>query len=226
MRFSIAATLAFATSVVAQTAGFNVMTKPTQGEEVPAGSTYEIVWQHGAEHPGPVTIELIGGPTQPEQIILKTLVSGYDASAESYSWSVDSDLGDLAVYGLKLSLDSDPTIFQYSFPFRIESDDESGEDTTSSEVETSTKSSTKTATVTSATTTTFSVPSSTLVSSTTVHGNLSTTAGHQTTITSVVTTGATPTQTSTSSIATNGVASLAAGSFAMLGGVAMAVLAL
>jgi hypothetical protein len=74
MRFSIAATLAFATSVVAQTAGFNVMTKPTQGEEVPAGSTYEIVWQHGAEHPGPVTIELIGGPTQPEQIILKTLV--------------------------------------------------------------------------------------------------------------------------------------------------------
>ena len=74
MRFSIAATLAFATSVVAQTAGFNVLTKPKQGEDVPAGSAYEIVWEHGAAHPGPVTIELIGGPTQKDQIILSTLV--------------------------------------------------------------------------------------------------------------------------------------------------------
>jgi len=237
MRFSIAATLAFATSVFAQeaTSGFNVFTKPTDGEQVPAGSTYEIVWQHGAEHPGPITIQLIGGPKQDKQDILETLVSGYDAETESFSWSVDASLGKFPFYGLKLFLDSDSTIFQYSFPFTIsgggdDSGDDSSSSATPSETESATESATKptkTGAVTTArTSTTFAVPSSTLVSST-VHGNLSTTAGPQTTITSVVTTGSsTPTQSSTSSVATNGVASLAAGSFAMLGGVAMAVLAL
>lgn len=36
--------LAATTSVVAQTAGFNVITKPTEGEVVAAGKTYQIEW--------------------------------------------------------------------------------------------------------------------------------------------------------------------------------------
>lgn len=63
MRFSIAAVLAFAASALAvdPTDGFNVITKPTKGEEVPAGSTYEIVWSPDASHPGAITIGLLGG---------------------------------------------------------------------------------------------------------------------------------------------------------------------
>ena len=36
--------LAAASSVVAQNAGFNVITKPTEGEVVAAGKTYTIEW--------------------------------------------------------------------------------------------------------------------------------------------------------------------------------------
>lgn len=45
--------------------------------------------------------------------------AGLDSSAGGYTWSVDSSLGDDATYGLKVTLESDPTIFQYSNPFQI-----------------------------------------------------------------------------------------------------------
>jgi hypothetical protein len=65
MRFSITAVLALASSLVqAQydpTPGFHPITKPTQGEEVAAGSTYEIVWEPSASYPGTITIGLLGG---------------------------------------------------------------------------------------------------------------------------------------------------------------------
>jgi len=65
MRFSVATVLAFASAVLAQTEGFNVITKPTRDEKVPAGSTYEIVWSPGPnKYAGPVTIDLVGGATQ------------------------------------------------------------------------------------------------------------------------------------------------------------------
>lgn len=61
MRFTAAAVLAFASAVVAQTAGFDVFSKPTQGEEIPAGSNYEIEWQPSSDYTGTVTITLLGG---------------------------------------------------------------------------------------------------------------------------------------------------------------------
>jgi hypothetical protein len=242
MRFSITALFAFAAAVVAQnpTEGFDVITKPTQGEKVPAGSTYDIVWQPSAAHPGSITIGLLGGASPQTLTVVDTIAKGVDASTGTYSWSVPSTLGKLATYGIIITLESDTKIFQYGFPFKIVGGTSSSTSTgtasgsataTASETETasetSTKSSTKTkATSTTVTSTSFSVPSSTIVSST-IRGNLSTTAGHLTTITSsVIVTAPTSTKSSSTAVVTNGVASLAAGSFAMLGGVAMAILAL
>jgi hypothetical protein len=239
MRFSITAVFAFATAVMAQTEGFNVITKPVKGEQVPAGSTYEIVWQPSAAHPGEITIGLLGGASPQTLSVVDTIATAVDGEAGTYSWSVPSTLGDLETYGIMITLESDESVFQYGFPFQI-TPDESGSSssaeatatatpTDSEEPEETSTSSTKASTKTansSVTSTTFAVPSSTIVSST-VQGNLSTTASPSSTITtSVISETPSETSTSTSSIATNGVAPLAAGSFAMLGGVAMAVLAL
>jgi hypothetical protein len=65
MRFTItSALLALASTVFAQTPGFDVITKPANGEVVPAGSTYVIDWTPSTNWTGPVTIDLLGGPNQ------------------------------------------------------------------------------------------------------------------------------------------------------------------
>lgn len=65
MRFAAisAAILGLASSVLAQTAGFDVITKPGNFENVTAGTTYEIVWQPGGVT-GTVSLSLIGGSSQ------------------------------------------------------------------------------------------------------------------------------------------------------------------
>jgi len=74
MRFSIAAVLALASSVVAQTPGFAVVSKPTKNEEIKAGAPYVIEWAPNAEFEGgAISIELIGGPSQPKQVTLLTI---------------------------------------------------------------------------------------------------------------------------------------------------------
>lgn len=67
MRFfaSVSAALAFAASAIAQTADFNPIYTPTEGAEVPAGSTFEITWQAPAKYKDQtVSISLIGGASQ------------------------------------------------------------------------------------------------------------------------------------------------------------------
>lgn len=57
--------LLFATAVFAQTPDFNLITNPLRNENVPAGSTYQIVWVPSpATYPGPITLSLVGGQTQ------------------------------------------------------------------------------------------------------------------------------------------------------------------
>lgn len=90
MRFSAATVLAFASAVLAQldpTAGFDVVSKPTDQEKIPAGKAYEIVWAPSAEYSGKtVSIVLIGGPSQPKQDVLETIASklGNDIKKESF----------------------------------------------------------------------------------------------------------------------------------------------
>ncbi|KAL2016948.1 hypothetical protein VTK56DRAFT_2824 [Thermocarpiscus australiensis] len=245
MQISVATILAFASAVLAQTEGFDPITKPTKGEEVPAGSTYEIVWEPSAAHPSTVSIDLLGGADPGHLVVLDTIAASIDGESGSYSWNVDSSLGSLATYGLKLTLDSDPKTFQYSFPFKIvgggeeqESSTSSGTDSaTATETETASRSSktssvtrTKSINATESATSSVYTPTSSLVSST-ICLNVSTSATGgvpTTTITSFVTQqpSATRSPTTTTSAVTGGAASLAAGSFALFGGVAMAVLAL
>lgn len=118
MRFSVAYLLALASAALAQTAGFDVISKPADAETVPAGQAYTITWAASTQYSGTVSVILLGGATQSTLQILGTLGTA-DNAAGTFAWSVASDLGDLATYGIKIALDSDPTIFQYSFPFKI-----------------------------------------------------------------------------------------------------------
>lgn len=83
MRFSVATVLAFASAALAQTAGFDVVSKPTDQEKVPAGKAYEIVWSPTADYSGKtVSIILVGGPSQPKQQVLETIASKFRNKAK------------------------------------------------------------------------------------------------------------------------------------------------
>jgi hypothetical protein len=66
MKFQSLALLAFSRHGLAADPdpNFDAITKPTTGENVPAGSTYTIQWEVPSGAPtGQVTIELLGGQT-------------------------------------------------------------------------------------------------------------------------------------------------------------------
>merc|ERR1712169_152214 len=133
MRFfaSVSAALAFAASAIAQTADFNPIYTPTEGAEVPAGSTFEITWQAPAKYKDQtVSISLIGGASQGTLVPIADIAGGIQNSAESYQWAVDASLGAENTYGLVMKLESNPEIFQYSFPFKIvKGDNDDSEET-------------------------------------------------------------------------------------------------
>lgn len=58
---SVAALLAFAGAALAQTADFDPLTKPTKGAQIPAGSTYEVVWEALDKYNGTASIFLLAG---------------------------------------------------------------------------------------------------------------------------------------------------------------------
>lgn len=219
-----AAILAFASSVLAQTPGFNPITKPTKDEVVPAGEIYEIDWQPSDNYTGTVTLSLLGGSSPSTLQDISVIVAGLPSSKGAYDWSVDKTLGKAKTYGIRLSLDSDKSIFQYSFPFQIkESTGDSGnskDDGTSTSESTSattTAASTKSvdSTITSVTTITSNAPSN----------NLSTTAAASRSVVTLTTTSA-KSSTSATTVSSNPAAVVGASSFALFGGLAMAVFAL
>ncbi|KAK8033283.1 hypothetical protein PG991_002681 [Apiospora marii] len=120
MRFATisAAVATFAVSAMAQVDGFDPITSPTQDQKVAAGETLSIKWQPG-QVKGAVKIALIGGATQNTQVPLTTISTGVDNQAGAFEWTIPETLGDKAVYGLTIALESDPATFQYSFPFHI-----------------------------------------------------------------------------------------------------------
>lgn len=140
--------------------------------------------------------------------------AGIVNSVGSFDWAVPSDLGDAAVYGLQILLESDPTIFQYSFPFQIEAGKEGPKNSTSSAVPSSTKK-----------------PSSSTAAPEPTGARNSTSAGTppppKTTLTSTVGGGSSPTGgAEVSPVPTNGAARSAAGAIAVLGGLAVAAFGL
>lgn len=78
MRYSIpAAFVAFVASAVAQTAGFDALSTPAQGESVAAGSTYNVVWAASSYTDETVSLTLLGGDTPSTLQILGTFASKY-----------------------------------------------------------------------------------------------------------------------------------------------------
>lgn len=125
MQFSIsaAAVLAFVASAFAQTADFDAVNTPAAWEVLPAGSTFKISWQAPAKYDGEtISISLIGGATQGTQVPLIDIAAGVANEAGAYEWAIPASLGDAAVYGLVLKLESNPAVFQYSNPFKIDGD--------------------------------------------------------------------------------------------------------
>jgi len=118
---SVSALVALATSVVAQTSDFDAINVPAK---VTAGETVTINWSIGnAKYDTPATIVsiiLIGGETQGTLQPLGNLATGIKNSDLTYTWNVDAALGDKALYGVKIVLESDPEgIYQFSNPFTI-----------------------------------------------------------------------------------------------------------
>lgn len=238
MRFPAAALLALVSAVFAQTEGFDVVSKPGEGEKVPAGETYEIVWAPDAKYGDkPVDIILIGGPSQPKQQVLDTLAKDIPSNAGSYTWEVDGSLGEEKVYGIKIQLQEDPEIFQYSFPFAITPAEGHGDHSSSapaSSAPSSTASSTKTKThsskpsdyPTASLSSESSTFSSVYVTSSGIPSSITSAASSEPTGTATTGTATTATSTTSTTVATGAATAFGANGFAVLGGLAMAALAL
>ncbi|KAK3336888.1 Ser-Thr-rich glycosyl-phosphatidyl-inositol-anchored membrane family-domain-containing protein [Cercophora scortea] len=227
MRYSIAAVVAFASVALAQSIeGFDAILKPTKGDSVPAGKTYEIKWETSELYPGTVTIDLLGGPSEGLLDVVETIGKHVDNTKGSFSWAVDKKLGALKVYGLQITYDKNTTLLQWSFPFPI---------TGGSAVESSSISASASASASAfaskSSTSSVTVPtlsSSTIITST-LSNNISTTASPTETPSATLSfTSSTPSKTTTSAsvVPTAGAATVVAGSLSVFGGLAMALFAL
>ncbi|KAJ2898816.1 hypothetical protein MKZ38_003636 [Zalerion maritima] len=140
-----------AAAVAAQTTGFHAINLPGNLEDVPACSTYTIVWTPStdATMAGEVSFGLIGGETQATLQPIGGSFGSIDGSVGSFDWDVPCDEGDKAIYGLTITLVSDPNIFQFSMPFHIIAED--GGDATGTETAEETPTPTETETETAET---------------------------------------------------------------------------
>ncbi|KAI1446775.1 Ser-Thr-rich glycosyl-phosphatidyl-inositol-anchored membrane family-domain-containing protein [Annulohypoxylon stygium] len=259
-----ASALAFAASAFAQTAGYAVISNPTEGTKVESGKPFTIKWDAG-KYTGQATVALLGGAT-PSTLSVGPTLTTLDVTAGTFTWNVDCSLGTDATYGIKITSVADSSIFQYSFPFTIEGPSCGAE--TSSRSASSSAAGYPTAGVSSSSAISSSTagyptapisssvvssapsyPTATSVSSYAVNsttsavvpsysapapvypsGNLSVTASYPATtiVTSAV--GVTPSASATTSapvaVVTGAAAANAAGSFALIGGMALAVLAM
>lgn len=116
---SLPALLAMAASVLAQKADFDPIYTPDTNELVPAGSPYKVTWDSKNYPHGTIRVHLVGGASQGTLQPIMDIASGIKNSDNSYMWNVAANLGDKAMYGLVFTLENDPSVFQYSKPFRI-----------------------------------------------------------------------------------------------------------
>ncbi|KAI1436738.1 Ser-Thr-rich glycosyl-phosphatidyl-inositol-anchored membrane family-domain-containing protein [Xylaria sp. CBS 124048] len=115
----IVSVAAFAASASAQSAGYAVMSEPTQGSVVPSGQTFNIEWAAG-QFSGPATISLLGG-SSPTTLQILNAIGHVDVTQGTFAWAVDCSLGTDKTYGIKIADDaSGGVVFQYSFPFQIQ----------------------------------------------------------------------------------------------------------
>ncbi|KAI9745134.1 MAG: hypothetical protein M1818_001412 [Claussenomyces sp. TS43310] len=100
--------------------GFDVVLAPKADEVVPAGKPYTIKWTPGGPS-GTVSIILLQGKTNTTLQLGDAVAQSIDSAAGQYDWDpVPSNLKH-PLFGLKIQLDSDPSIFQYSNFFTFSS---------------------------------------------------------------------------------------------------------
>ncbi|KAF7949876.1 uncharacterized protein EAE97_003385 [Botrytis byssoidea] len=118
-QFVSAAILASISSVFAQTAGFDAISVPTNGQVVSVGDVLDITWAPNSVS-GTVTIKLLEGSSPAtlnyDPVVVATSINNLDGS---YKWTVPASVGSFATYGIAIFLDSDVNTFQWSFPFVI-----------------------------------------------------------------------------------------------------------
>lgn len=253
MRYSFisAAVLAFTSIVSAAvpTSGFDQITVPSKNiDTVKVGDVYTIQWVSTAAYPGTITISLMQGASNTTLQVGDVIASNVDGAANKYDWTI-KNVPSYPVYGIQISLDSNPAIIQWSFYFYITgtgTSSSSGSATgtgysTGSLVPTSTKTvflstgTAYTASSSSSSTTLKVAPSSFASNSTTTTAAAKTSSSSATTAASNATLsgGATlsPSQTSSSASSSSSsapaktgaaVANLAQGSLAVFGGLVLA----
>ncbi|KAE8442486.1 hypothetical protein EG329_003329 [Mollisiaceae sp. DMI_Dod_QoI] len=113
--------LAHIASVRAQnpTDGFDVLVSPTVQSSFAVGSALPIVWQVTPAYSGTVSIILNGGASPSTLSFITTVVTGIDTRQGGLNWTIPSNVGSFASYGLNLTLDSNSSTFQYSNAFHI-----------------------------------------------------------------------------------------------------------
>ncbi|TGO42681.1 hypothetical protein BHYA_0006g00840 [Botrytis hyacinthi] len=118
-QFISAAILASISSAFAQTAGFDAISVPTNGQVVSVGGVLDITWAPNSVA-GTVTIKLLEGASPStlnyDPVVIATSINNLDGS---YKWTVPASVGSFATYGIAIFLDSDVNTFQWSFPFVI-----------------------------------------------------------------------------------------------------------
>lgn len=75
MRFSLAAVVAMAASVLAQDPNFNPIYKPERNERLAAGQEYTITWETGSYPDEIINIYLIGGASTDVLTRVSTIAS-------------------------------------------------------------------------------------------------------------------------------------------------------
>ncbi|TAQ84483.1 hypothetical protein B7494_g7192 [Chlorociboria aeruginascens] len=120
MHFTLitAAIMAFASSTFAQVSGFDVMTSPADSFTYNAGSTLNIIWAPGTEA-GNVTLTLMQGASPGSLQVGPVLATNYNNTLGKYPWAIPTDMTWHGTYGINISLVTNVTHFQYSFPFYI-----------------------------------------------------------------------------------------------------------
>ncbi|KAL8388441.1 hypothetical protein RB595_009242 [Gaeumannomyces hyphopodioides] len=243
MQFTVTAILAIVGSALAQTPNFNPLTQPTMNEVIPAGKMYAIKWTPQGGNGAPVSLYAYAGESASTLQEISTIASGVEASLGRFEWNVDAAIGGkYKAYGIKIALASDKEVYQWSNPFTVSAAEGSSStsssvsttkaSSTSSSVTAKTDSSSVTSTKASVSTTMVLTTSSSIVTSTPI-GNLSTSATRSATTqvtlitsTSRVSTAPGGSSTAPVTVPTGGAVTKGASSIAIIGGLAMAVLAL
>ncbi|KAF3013170.1 hypothetical protein E8E14_000221 [Neopestalotiopsis sp. 37M] len=201
------------------TSNFDVITAPQSGDILPAGEPFSIQWELGSHIDGTVTIKLFGGIIGPliNFHAINTIGKGIENDKRSYSWTPNKADDPNLAYLLNITLDSDNSVYQLSEKFKIITEPDDVPATTTESTQTGYTSSQAAVTTALMTTSTGSLQDFSSTSRDNTIGSLSTTTSLS---------GSSSTMASSSSpSSTNAAERIGTDMFAMIGGLALVIIA-